>query len=167
MKNAWTIGRSRGVPVRFHWSTLIFLVPSFMWYQVGWGGGIITFLSVVGLLLVHELGHALVAQRLGLEVCEIQIYFLHGRCMCESPELERHEMMVAWGGVLGQLAAFAVIWSLTYVIPFVGWRSPQIMDPIFFVFLGYNLLTIAMNLLPIPVLDGAVIWKRGLFMIDD
>ena len=62
----FTIGRFHGARVRLHWSTVagMLVLTRFHVAPGAWLG----FLLVV---LVHELGHALLAQRMGMEVVTV------------------------------------------------------------------------------------------------
>src|SRR6266566_1122721 len=94
------------VPVYFHWyAVLMFVVlvagsPFF---------GLPLLFIVLGLfsvLLVHELGHALLVRQFGYEVERISIYPIHGLCHYDEPYSEYEDSVIAWGGVLAQLLLF-------------------------------------------------------------
>jgi Zn-dependent protease len=91
--------RWRGVPVRIHWSVSL-LVP------LAFGARGNAFASLLGLgtiILVHELGHAVLVHRFELEVIEIRIYPFGGECIHEATQSMREQVIIAWGGVLTQL----------------------------------------------------------------
>jgi hypothetical protein len=56
-KGGLTIGRIAGVPIRLHWSALVgaFIFTGFRFDAVAW-------LTFFGLIIAHELGHALVVK---------------------------------------------------------------------------------------------------------
>src|SRR5689334_19310747 len=60
--------------------------------------------SYFALILLHELGHALMARRYGYDATGIYIGVLHGLCEYDSPHYLKEEAIIAWGGVLMQLA---------------------------------------------------------------
>ena len=64
----------------------------------------ISIASYLAVIVIHETGHAWVARRLGYHVSAIRIGFFHGRCEHEAPYRESDDVMIAWGGVLAQLA---------------------------------------------------------------
>jgi len=119
-------------------------------------------------ILVHEVGHLVAAQRLGCKVNSIKLYPVFGSTDFETPWTRLDHCVIAWSGVLAQAAV---------ALPFVAWVSAfgfthiGVVNAIFAI-LGYFSLGVAVfNLLPIPPLDGATAWgllpalrarKRGL-----
>jgi len=112
----------------------------------------------LALLVVHEVGHAIVACSQRVKVYAIRLYALHGLCEHEEPYYERSDLFIAWGGILAQLCilatAVAVKYSLWLLLPTWG----QFLAPIFFVFINANLVLAAINLVPIAPLDGHKAW---------
>lgn len=109
-----------------------------------------------GLILLHEMGHAAMAQRLGCRATDIHLSALHGLCTCDSPETTREDALVAWGGVLAQLAVALPLLALDQVPGFVS--GPFAGIPIA-VFGYYSVALVVFNLIPKPPLDGAKAWK--------
>jgi len=138
------LGRVRGAPIRAHWSTpLGLLVLSGFSLSPG------EWLVLALLILVHELGHATIAWKLGYDVEGIDITGYGGTCAC-SGDLTRYEAaLIAWGGVLAQACVLLVagLLSLAGIAP-----------PYAHVLIASNAWLIAVNLLPIPGLDGALAW---------
>lgn len=64
--------------------------------------GIIAIASYLSIIFVHEVGHAFVADRLGLDVLNVQIGWIHGVCEYEDPDNEWQAILVAWAGVAAQ-----------------------------------------------------------------
>jgi Zn-dependent protease len=155
-----------GVPVYIHWSVLIGLPVSIV-ASHGIVGGVLGFASLLVLLLVHEAGHAFVARRLGLTVWEVRTYFLFGRCYTEQTGCERDEVLVAWGGILGQLVLFLPFAGIAYLAYSLRTTIPSVMNPVFIVFNGVNVAIAAVNLLPIPFLDGYMAWRILRVRISD
>ena len=65
---------------------------------------VVALASYLAIIVTHELGHAWMAQRLGYGVDAIHVAFLHGICVTDAPHSESDRVLVAWGGVLAQLA---------------------------------------------------------------
>ncbi|HWZ81804.1 MAG TPA: hypothetical protein VNW47_04230 [Terriglobales bacterium] len=114
--------------------------------------GLLSYLSVI---LIHEVGHLVAAQRLGCRVESIKLYALFGTTDFETPWTRLDHCVIAWSGVLAQ----AVV-----AIPLVAWVSVfgftdiGVVNAILAI-LGYFSLGIAVfNLLPIKPLDGATAW---------
>ena len=146
----WTLGRVRGAPVRVHWTLLVgaLVWSRFQILPAFWVGFAL-------LILIHELGHALVVVRYGLGLSEIAIHGAGGYCRHEQSGSRFQEALVAWGGVLAQLALYAVVQLLLLLSgpptsPHVGW--------LVYVFTDINLWIAALNLIPFEPLDGAKAW---------
>src|SRR4029079_9211408 len=86
-----------------HWTTPIgfFLLSGMSLNPLVWA-------AMLGIMIVHELGHALLARRYGLHLLSIDITGVGGVCRLEGDPTLREAAIVAWGGVLAQ-AALAVV----------------------------------------------------------
>jgi Zn-dependent protease len=116
----------------------------------------ISIASYLAVIVVHETGHAWVAHRLGYHVEDVRIAFFHGRCTYEAPYTESDDAMIAWGGVLAQLAIAlpVLIVATLFDDRDLGYASPVV------AFLGYlNLLIALVNLAPAAGLDGHTAWR--------
>ena len=118
--------------------------------------GLLALLSYLGVIFVHEVGHAFVANRVGLSVTRIDIAWFHGCCHYVTSRYEWHEVIVSWGGVIAQLGVAALVLTLGALGVAEHW---QYFGPIL-VFLGYiNLMIAGFNSLPSSGLDGATMWR--------
>ncbi|HTA90077.1 MAG TPA: hypothetical protein VK745_10890 [Polyangiaceae bacterium] len=145
----WRVGRWRGVPIKLHWSILLVaLVFSRFRFLPGF------FVAYPCLVLLHELGHALLVRRLGHRVVRVEVTGLGGVCDWSGNATPFEEAAIAWGGVLAQLAlliaAELCLWALPPTSRF-GWE-------VLSTFTDTNLWLMAINLMPIPPLDGAHAW---------
>ncbi|MGN6152611.1 MAG: site-2 protease family protein [Lysobacteraceae bacterium] len=157
-RGLWPLGRWRGVPVWLHWSVCLALAW-FGYRHRQWLPALLSFAGFLGLLAVHELGHAVAAQSRRVRVHEIRLYLLHGLCRHAAPARERDAIVIAWGGVLAQAAVLLVALPLSAGI---GALSPMLsiqLAPLFAVLVWTNLWMIAFNLLPIAPLDGHRAWR--------
>lgn len=177
MESSFRLGRIFGVSVGVHWSWLfIFLIVTWSFaegvmhhYYPSWGesqrwgaGALIAgvfFLSI----LAHELAHAVVANRHGLEVRDITLFLFGGVSnLTKEPATPAVEFRVAVVGPLTSLAlgiAFTAAWLLL--------RGPNH----HLAAISANLALIngslaAFNLLPGYPLDGgrvfrSIVWARG------
>jgi Zn-dependent protease len=148
-----SLGRWRGVPIRLHVLTPLgaLFFTRFRFEPGAWLG----FLLVI---LLHEMGHALLVMRYRLRISSIDLHAYGGVCRWSGSAGDRERAIIAWGGVLAQAALFAVTASLVSV---AGLPSTQFGQELVDVFLRTNLLLMAINLLPFPPLDGAEAWKLG------
>lgn len=147
----WKVGRLAGAPVRVHWTTPIglFILSRFSLNPLVWA-------ALVAVVLVHELGHAVLARRYGMRVESVDLTGFGGVCRLAGNPSRREAAIVAWGGILAQvglLVAALVVKSILHVVAF------GVLDGVFDVLITTNLVVAALNLLPIPPLDGAEAWR--------
>jgi Zn-dependent protease len=108
-----------------------------------------------GVLLIHECGHMILAQRKGYAVCAIELYPICG-CVCfEEPWSRYDRAVIAWGGVVAQAAVAAPLVTWIAIFGFTPFTALNVALGI----LGYySLFVAAFNLIPVPPLDGAKAW---------
>ncbi|MEO6629913.1 MAG: site-2 protease family protein [Aquihabitans sp.] len=129
-----------------------------------WIAGIAGALLFFASLLVHEVGHALVARDEGIGVHGISLWLLGGVAKLESsPTTPGSEFRIAVVGPLASAACGAALLSAAYVIPDQG--TLGLVGNLCFYLGTLNLLLAAFNILPAAPLDGgtvlsAFIWWR-------
>ncbi len=108
------------------------------------------------LILVHELGHAVLVRAYRLPLQAIEVHGMGGVCRYSGRPSPVAQSVIAWGGVLAQGLVFGgtIAWLF-----FVGRPQSYFVQELFMVFLQYNLIMIALNLLPVSVLDGKEAWQ--------
>jgi Zn-dependent protease len=145
------VARWRGAPVRLHWTLPL---GALVFCQGRFAPGAI--LGFVLLVLVHEVGHALVVRRHRLRVLAIDVHALGGVCTWTGQASPLARARIAWGGVNAQLVAFGVavlaLWTL-------GEPTTPFSADLAYAFTTMNGWMMALNLLPVPPLDGAEAWK--------
>jgi len=109
-----------------------------------------------GVILLHEIGHAVMARRLGYRAPVIRLSFMHGVCEIDAPASRRDEIFIAWGGVLAQVAVAIPLVALAQVR---GAMAQPFVALVIVSFGNASLLLALLNLLPIPGLDGATTWR--------
>ncbi len=145
------VGRLGRAPLRIHWTTPIglFLLSGLSLNPLVWA-------AFLAIMVVHELGHALLARRHGLSLVSIDITAVGGACRLAGDPTLREAAIVAWGGVLAQaalLVATLVVRALVHVIAF------GVLDGVVDTLVTSNLVLIAINLIPVEPLDGATAWR--------
>ena len=161
----------QGIPLRVHPSWFVVLLL-FTWISqkqvlaaaetslpvwISWSLGFITALLLFMSVLLHELGHSLVALREGVKVRSITLFFLGGVAKvereCSTPMAS---LRVAAAGPLVSLV-------LAISLLAVGVQAAGHIDPLFANLVkqlgGLNLLLAIFNLLPGLPLDGGLILK--------
>lgn len=146
----------RGVDTHIHWT--VFVVAAFILAGVAAHAG----LTLLGLacyfavLLIHQAGHLMTAQRKGCQVLSIELYPIFGVTRFETPWSRRDHCVIAWGGVVAQAVVFCPLigWVLTH-----GYTRVEGINMIFAI-LGFFSLGVAIfNLLPFRPLDGDTAWR--------
>jgi stage IV sporulation protein FB len=145
----------RGVDTYVHWS--VFAVVAFILAGVIADPG----LSLLGLicyfavLLIHEAGHLIAAQRKGCRVLSIELYPVFGVTRFETPWSRLDHCAIAWGGVIAQALVFIPLigWIVTH-----GYTRVEGLNMIFAILGFFSFAVAIFNLLPFPPLDGAVAW---------
>ncbi|CAA9447939.1 MAG: hypothetical protein AVDCRST_MAG02-589 [uncultured Rubrobacteraceae bacterium] len=123
MGGSFKIGRAFGIEIRIHWT--FFLLLAFFFF-IGFRGngsvgvalvtsGIIVALFVC--VLLHEFGHSLVAQRLGIEVPDITLLPIGGLARLKSlPENPWDEVKIAVAGPLVNVVLAPVFFGIALLM---------------------------------------------------
>ena len=154
----FVIGYFGRAPIIVHWSVLLALPVSWL-ITKNFVGGLAGFFAYFALVLVHELGHAVVARRFRVPVHAIKIYWLHGLCLYEAPGSIELESRIAWGGVIAQMLLFAAVAFFSTTAGLMNLTLPAVLSPIFFIWMPVNVVVACNNLLPVKPLDGALAWQ--------
>jgi Zn-dependent protease len=125
-----------------------------------WVMGLVTALMLFVSVLIHELGHSVVAQRFGMAVPRITLFVFGGVSeIAEEPASPRAEFAMAAVGPLTSFALAALFWELE---PLVASSAPLLALTRYLAYL--NLILGAFNLIPGFPLDGgrvfrAIVWR--------
>ncbi len=175
-----TLGRIHGIEIKLHPSfLLIALWVAYQWgvrQDSGIGGtiyGFVLVLAVFCLVLLHELGHSMMAHEYGLRVRDITLVPFGGIARIEQmPSRPRAEAMISLAGPLVNLAISALLFPLLLIAGLAtGDRSVQdfarfgladisLTGFLFYLFLASLALAI-FNLLPAFPMDGGRILRAA------
>ncbi len=175
---SWRIGRLAGIPIGISplWLVIVALITwslgaTYYPDQVeGIGPGIAYLLGLASALLLfvsillHELGHAIVARRRGVRVEGIDLWLLGGVSkLKDSPHRADDELRYAVAGPVVTLAISMVFGFTTAVLPA---STPDVIKALVGYQLLVNLMILGFNLIPAFPLDGgrilrALIWSRA------
>lgn len=170
---SWRLGTLAGIPVYIHASFTILLAwVALRHLHRGEGlrdiaGGILFTLCLFGCVLLHELGHAVVARRFGALTRDITLLPIGGVARLESmPERPAHELWVALAGPAVNVAiALALMAVLAVLHGPVGPEGLQVASgPFLTRLLWVNVGLAGFNLLPAFPMDGGRVLRAALAM---
>ena len=170
MGDGWQVLSIRGIPLRIHPSWFVILVLATLGFQQQysqelarqgtqaelWGLGFLTALLLFVSVLLHELGHSMVAIAQGVKVRSITLFLLGGVASVEREcSTAIGALLVAAAGPLVSLLLAALLLAgshgVSHLSPLLGAMCEQ---------LGVlNLMLGLFNLLPGLPLDGGLILK--------
>ncbi|MFC0504072.1 site-2 protease family protein [Micromonospora costi] len=177
MRASFRLGRVAGVPVGVNWSVLVIFAliwwglsasqfpraypdrPGGLYVLSGLVAAVVFFLG----LLAHEVSHAIVAKRNGLEVGGITLWLFGGvaelRGEAKDPGAE---LRIAGIGPLVSFCIGLVFGAFAIILAQVGYRG--LLLGVLAWLAGINILLAVFNVLPAAPLDGgrllrAAVWK--------
>ena len=177
MGEGWQLFKIRGIPLRIHPSWFVILALATAAFQqhyslslkdpvsatVLWGMGLATAVLLFVSVLLHELGHSLVALAQGVQVRSITLFLLGGVASVEREcSTARGALLVAAAGpavslVLG-LGLLAGTHGASHLSPLLGAMVYQLGS--------LNLVLGLFNLLPGLPLDGGLIVKALVWQVS-
>ncbi|MBF2021467.1 MAG: site-2 protease family protein [Hydrococcus sp. C42_A2020_068] len=174
MRTNWRIGSLFGIP--FYIDSSWFLILAFVTFinagdvnasglsgsspLLGWFAGLILALLLFASVLLHELGHSLIARSQGISVNSITLFLFGGIASLDRESKTPGEaFLVAIAGPVVSLILFALFFSLTRLgseSSLLGFVAADLAE--------INLVLALFNLIPGLPLDGgqvlkAVVWK--------
>lgn len=174
MRSSWRIGTLFGIPFYIDQSWLLILVfvtlintgnvtASGLTHEnplIGGGLGLIMSLLLFASVLLHELGHSLVARSQGITVNSITLFLFGGLASIDKESDSPLEALaVAIAGPLISFTLFIIFLGLTQI-----WPNSTLAGFLFQDIANLNLVLAMFNLIPGLPLDGgqilkALIWK--------
>ncbi|MCK6544424.1 site-2 protease family protein [Myxococcota bacterium] len=177
---SFRIATIRGIPVRVHVTLLAIL--AILAFSLGLKFGLLAGVALFGSVLLHELGHSVVAQAFGIRIKSIYLHILGGMAMMtELPRTPRQELLIAAAGPAVSFVIAALLYGLLTLVPFGGapegllalmqhgWRPHQgLADPSFSHLAAWTMTVnfgmFLFNLVPALPMDGGRIFRAGLAM---
>ncbi len=181
MRGEFTIGRIRTIPIKIHWTLVLFLpilayilssqlenVANLPFANLDPGplltpegriyAGVVVAVGLFVSVLLHELGHAVVAMREGVGVEQITLWILGGLAMLKGITRDpRSEAKIAIAGPVVSMALGVIplaVFAIVDLGPFVTFPA---------LYLGYLNVTLAIfNMLPAFPLDGGRVLRAML-----
>lgn len=177
MHDAWQIGRLLGIPLRIHLSWLLIfglvtwslaagyfpaVVPDMPAWSY-WARAIVAAAMLFGSVILHELGHSLMARRHGVAIAGITLFVFGGVSeMKEEPRTPGQELQIAIVG-----PAISVLLAVAFALlgGLLGAGGELTLTGAVVGYLAWiNLLLAVFNMLPAFPLDGgrvlrAILWR--------
>lgn len=169
MQAGWRIGSIFGIPLYIDssWFLILLLVTLansqdyLKWGQIlSWSAGFALSLLLFGSVLLHELGHSLVAKSQGIQVNSITLFLFGGIASIDrESKTPGQAFQVAIAGPLVSLALFFVLSLMAQILP-----ESSLTGALANRLAGINLVLALFNMIPGLPLDGgqvlkAAIWK--------
>jgi len=176
MKWAWKVGSIAGIPIYVH-STFVLILLWVGWTSVSRGQGLIAaavgmifVLVLFGCVVLHELGHALMARRYGIRTRDITLLPIGGLARLEKmPDDPRQEFWVALAGpAVNVVIALVLFFLLTLQGQYepavrVSFMAGSFLERIMVV----NVILVVFNMLPAFPMDGGRVLRAVLAMRMD
>jgi len=174
------MGKLFDVDVNVHPTFGLVFVWAFLQWGLGSDGGLIPFflgclyvIAVFVSVLIHELGHCLMAQQFGLRVLDIALWPFGGVARIEqSPATPKAELLIALAGPAMNLAIFVALLPVLLLIGVAFGADELIPSGEFFgamtfgSFVAYvavtNLFLLGFNLIPAFPMDGGRVLRAAL-----
>ncbi len=174
MQSGWRVGSLFGIPLLIDPSWFIILVivtlgNAIAWQHrypdwgapVAWGTGFAMALLLFASVLLHELGHSLVAKVQGIRVQSITLFFFGGiAAIAQEPKTPGKAFQVAIAGPAVSFSIFLLLTLLTAFMP----NTDMPLNVLFRDLAALNLVLTLFNMIPGLPLDGgqvlkAIVWK--------
>lgn len=145
------VGRLAGVDLRLHWTVPVgaLVFGSLRFEPILW-------LAFLAVLIVHDLGHALMVRALRFPLIGIDLTGFGGQCRWRGKGDALEHAIIAWGGIVAQ--SVLLVGTLLATALF-GRPSGHTASLLQHAFVDVNLWIMAINLLPFQPLDGARAWR--------
>jgi Zn-dependent protease len=176
VRETLSLGRVAGIKVGINWSALAIVVLIVAGLAGGQlpsaypGRGPVAYVAAalvaavlfLASLLAHELAHAIVARRNGVEVHSIVLWLLGGVAQLEGePRTPRADFRIAVVGPLTSLALGVVFGAIGYVADLLD--AGGLVVGVLAYLAGTNVLLAIFNLIPAAPLDGGRVLRAALW----
>jgi Zn-dependent protease len=127
-----------------------------------WWMGIVAALGLFASIVLHEVGHSVVARRYGIPIKGITLFIFGGVAELEDePAHAKAEFLVAIAGPLVSVLLVLVFAGLTALGQFIGGLTPFI--GVMSYLATINTIVVIFNLIPAFPLDGGRVLRAGLW----
>jgi len=173
MRQSIRLGRIAGIPIGMHWTVVVIaalitdmllgVLPTAIPHQSAglyWAVAVAGSVLFIAALAAHEIAHAIVARRCGVQVRSVTLWALGGIAELEGePPTARADLQIAIAGPVTSLAAGLVFGGAAILDR--SWHGPAVVTAMLAWLSMMNVALAVFNLLPGAPLDGGRI-LRGL-----
>jgi Zn-dependent protease len=150
MRLSWKLGRVAGIDLFLHPSALILFFLGIGYTNSAFENAAFV-VALLGSIVLHELGHALMARKYGIQTADITLYLFGGVARLERmPRSSGPELLIALAGPAVNFAIVTILATVLGLMSLLG--LPQ--SNLFVALLVLNLTLGLFNLLPIFPMDG-------------
>lgn len=172
MQSKWRVGSILGIPLYLDssWFVILLLVTFIYgsnpvwqdeWGAVAWFVGLAMALMLFGSVLLHELGHSLVAQSQGIQVNSITLFLFGGiAAIDQESKTPGQAFQVAIAGPAVSLALYILLSLVTTLFTL----TPAL-DALLGNVAQINLVLTLFNLIPGLPLDGGQVFKSAVWKV--
>lgn len=176
MKRSLKIGSVSGIGIFLHWTFLLLIAAIFAYYYLqgqSFGAavsGIGLILAVFFCVILHELGHALTAERFGVPTRSITLYPIGGLARLER--IPSEPMKEFWIAIAGPVVNVVIAVALGVVLVGVGgtFAPDALQSPANHILASLMWINIALagfNMLPAFPMDGGRVLRSLLALRQD
>ncbi len=165
MSGALGVAKLFGVPIRLHFTFILLFVFLIVFSVESGQSGFLTVLYIAALflsVLLHELGHAVVARRYGIRTIEIVMFPIGGLARLERSPKAREELAIAIAGPAVNLVIAALLFGYLMIegqmVPISNLLQSTDENLLHRIGAG-NLILAVFNLLPAFPMDGGRILR--------
>jgi Zn-dependent protease len=178
---SWRIGSAFGIGLYVHWTFL--LLPAIIgWFNLQHGGyeaaalSVATIFALLGCVMLHELGHALMARVFGVGTRDITMLPIGGIARLERmPDRPVEELFIAIAGPLVNVVIAAGLFGGMLFTDILSRYTASPADMRYLAFgekflvqlLGMNVMLVCFNMLPAFPMDGGRVLRSILAMWID
>lgn len=157
-----------GIPIRIHY-TFFLLLAWLAFYESGPSRlyGLLNILGIFTCVVLHELGHSVIAQRFGIQVSEIVLYPIGGVARLEKNPPPRAEVWIAIAGPAVNVIIAGLIYAILTArgVPLLPWGELMAERGHYWQKLLFsNILLVLFNLIPAFPMDGGRVLRALLAM---
>jgi Zn-dependent protease/CBS domain-containing protein len=171
MQAGWRIGSIFGIPLFINsswfliiiWATVVIRQDYVEQWgpSLSWSAGLAVALLLFASVLLHELGHSLVAKSQGIKVNSITLFLFGGVASIDrESKTPGQAFQVAIAGPMVSLGLFVLLRITTQLLP-----EPSLMGMIAQRLAGINLILAIFNMIPGLPLDGGQVLKAAIWKV--